>query len=91
MLYCCKHFQIAKQNEQLLRARNVSDNRLIADEEAVDNMFVNSIKAKLFVLDKDARITLPEKRRTHKPQNSELYLSNEYSSKPLYSKKESKF
>jgi hypothetical protein len=43
----------AKLHEQLLRARNVSDNKLIEDEEKVDDMFVNSIKAKLFVLDKD--------------------------------------
>jgi hypothetical protein len=41
-----------------LKARNVSDNKLIQDEEVVDELLVNSIKAKLLVLDRDADIEI---------------------------------
>ncbi len=48
----------AKRHEQLLRARNIGDNKLIQDEDMVDALYINSIKAKLLVLDKGSSINL---------------------------------
>ena len=54
-----------------MRARNGNDKKLINDEEAVDALLVNSIKAKLMVLDMDPSTSHPQSKQPKINRNSD--------------------
>ena len=59
-----------------MRARNGNDKKLINDEEAVDALLVNSIKAKLMVLDMDPSTSHPHSKQTKIKGNGDIKKMN---------------